>query len=225
MTTTTTTDTTMTTTDQAHHSASASPKKRQRHVARSARILSTGISATAILGITAAFGVAERIDAGSQDAEPSGPLPVTPATSAAAAAVDPGFVDSTPVAQFPSPEGTVTLPTGSPAPVNTTQQVRITTAASPLAPPTAQGSVTPVAGASLQAPDVTSVPAAGIVAAPTADPVALPSSGDTVATVPVSTVPVATVPLATVAPIAPAEPPVELTLPPPPSNGSSGGSR
>ena len=187
----------MTTTDNPR-------QRRNRHVARSARILSTGLSATAILGITAAFGVAERIDTGSQDAEPSGPLAAMSPTSAAVPAVDPGFVDSTPVAQFPSPEGTVTLPTGSPAPANTTQQVRNSTAASPLAPTTAQAAVDPVAGAHAQVPEVTTVP---------------------VEIVPVGTVPVETVPFATVAPIAPAEPPVELTLPPAPSNGSSGGSR
>ncbi|NBN89920.1 MAG: hypothetical protein EBU67_02730 [Actinobacteria bacterium] len=125
--------------------------KRPRHVAHSARILSTGISATAILGMTAAFGGAEKLQASESSATPQ-KLPGQ--------------------ASGPSglgPLGTVTRPTGTPA-----------TFPSNSAPTTAQPAIR-------VAPSVTT-------------------------------------PMSTVAAIAPAEPPVQFTLPSAPSRGSSGGS-
>lgn len=137
--------------------------KRDRHVARSARILSTGLSATAILGITAAFGAAERADSKKNQPDVNTPTTAlaTPVALGAPAPSVPAALPIESVAVLPSPVGTVTLPTGA----------------------------TPVA-----------------------------ASADTPAPVTVPDV------VATVAPITPAEPPVELTLPPPPTNGSSGGS-
>lgn len=179
----------MTTTDQSGQPTSHQTL-RGRHVARSARILSTGLSATAILGITAAFGAAER--AQSQGNEPATTIPDPGVTSAppalaplgAAAPGNASFSAATPtavVSQFPSPMGTVTLPTGSPTPT--------------------------------LAATVESTPVAVTSPAPQTTPAAVVATPTTALTVD------------TVAPISPAEPAVELTIPPPPSNGSSGGSR
>lgn len=122
-------------------------RRRTRHVARSARILSTGVSTAAILGITAAFGAAERAQsATNQDS--------TTTLDTAVSFPAPPPTTSGPTAQLPSPVGNIALPAS-------VAETRVTVAA---APQTA------------------------------------------------------------VAPISAAEPPVHLTLPPPPSNGSSGGS-
>ena len=182
-------------------------RRRTRHVARSARILSTGLSATAVLGITAAFGAAEKAQSAgdsvanneaataeqSNTSEAGAPSALAPLGTPASAAADQ-------VTQFPSPEGTVTLPSN---PSNT-------------------------AGASVQAQSQQS---AVIQTAPAGAAIITPDTAtpNTVATTtPDTTAPVATLPpdttLATVAPIAPAEPPTQLTLPPAPSRGSSGGS-
>jgi len=193
--------TTMTTDDPTRR------PKRDRHVARSARILSTGLSATAILGITAAFGAADRAESMSNDVAPAGDTGIasTPSALAPLGAVAPQT--SAPISQFPSPEGTITLPTGGPA-----------------------GS--PSGGNKVGATSNNNVAPTPNVAVAAAEQAVAP--GDTVAPIPQVMAPATTVSApaptapttpATVAPIAPAEPPVELTLPPAPSNGSSGGSR
>lgn len=182
-------------------------RPRQRHVARSARILSTGLSATAILGITAAFGAADRTQSTATDQTPTtNPgIASTPSALAPLGAVTPQT--SAPISQFPSPEGTITLPTGNPA-------------------------ASPSGGNNVGATSKSNVAPTPNVAVAAAEQAVAP--GDTVAPIPQATVPATTVAApaptapttpATVAPIAPAEPPVELTLPPAPSNGSSGGSR
>lgn len=179
------------------------PRRRtKRHVARSARILSTGVSATAILGITAGLGAAERARSAEAD-QALGPvstqaetasvqMPVSSATGAPSALAPLGTQaaqSSAAVSQFPSSEGTVTLP----APTQT-----------------------PAAQSSTQAVQTQSNPS---VALPAAAPV------DTVPSAPVETVVTAApAPVDTVAPITPAVPPVQMTLPPAPSRGSSGGS-
>ena len=182
-------------------------RRRTRHVARSARILSTGLSATAVLGITAAFGAAEKAQsagdsvsnseaataAQSNTSEAGAPSALAPLGTPAIAAADQ-------VSQFPSPDGTVTLPL---TPTNTAS-------GSVLAPSNQTAVVeTAPAGAAVATPD-TATPTT--IAAPTLD-----TSAPVVTSPPDTT-------LATVAPIAPAEPPTQLTLPPAPSRGSSGGS-
>ena len=182
----------MTTTDRT----GARPQ-RERHVARSARILSTGLSATAILGITAAFGAAERANSATEPT-PTTPSPTSNAPQAALAPLGSSASVSIPaattapagssvVSQLPSPVGTITLPTGSANAVATTANVE--------------------------------TPAPVVLAETAPVPVAESAAGTTVVETLPSTTP------STLAPIAPAEPVVELTLPPPPSNGSSGGSR
>lgn len=196
--------TTMTTTDRP-----GARVPRERHVARSARILSTGLSATAILGITAAFGAAERA---SSAAEPTPttpavgvtttPIALAPLGASSAGGVTPSAPVSTPVvSQLPSPVGTITLPTGAAKPAG-------------VADAPAQGAIVTADAVLPTVPVVTPDTAMAPVAAAAAVPVAEAPQTTVAATVP-----------ATVAPIAPAEPAVELTLPPPPSNGSSGGSR
>lgn len=174
--------------------------KRPRHVARSARILSTGISATAILGMTAAFGAAEKLQA-SQNPTPPQPTPNAANTPSALSPL--GTIGTAPVhttqssvTQYPSTEGTVTLPTG--APVQTVRD-SVPQAAVDLAAPAATAT-TPVADTVVDMITTTVVDSPVNVAA-------------------------AEAPTAAIAPIAPAEPPVQFTLPPAPSRGSSGGSR
>lgn len=192
--------------------------RRQRHVARSARILSTGLSATAILGITAAFGAADRAQSSAADQTPavdpavtSGPSALAPLGEAAVAAPS-----TTPaVTQFPSPEGTITLPTGGPT---------LASAASSNKNVSATGSGASN-GATISDTAIENSATTPVTAAP-ADSAA-PVVNETVPVVasPAATATPAPTTPATVAPIAPAEPPVQLTLPPAPSNGSSGGSR
>jgi hypothetical protein len=202
------TSTTMTTTEQP-----APRTARERHVARSARILSTGLSATAILGITAAFGAAERAESTTQAATlPPSTAPVAPqagftATQSALAPLGssaPGLAPTptttlasvTEVSRLPSPVGTITLPAA------TANDVAVASADTVVVTDT-------VVAADNVPVSATSTPPAPLVTdnvsatAPTAAPATAP----------------------TVATIAPATPVVELTLPPPPSNGSSGGSR
>jgi len=187
--------------------------RRRRHVARSARILSTGLSATAILGITAAFGAAERARSADQaagDATVTGAVDgissVASEPSALAPLGTPAIAAADPVTQFPATEGTVTLPSA--------------------ATPT-QGTVT---AQSSQSAVIQTAPSGAPVVAPQAATPATNNAvvADTSPTVPatVATVaPVDTAPATTLAPIAPAEPPTQLTMPPAPSRGSSGGSR
>lgn len=192
--------------------------RRQRHVARSARILSTGLSATAILGITAAFGAADRAQSSAADQTPvvdpavtSGPSALAPlgAETAATPSLTPA------VSQFPSPEGTITLPTGGPTRASVGSSNKNVSATG-----SGASNVATISDTAIENGATTPV-----MAAP-ADSVA-PVVDETVPVVasPAATqAPAPTTP-ATVAPIAPAEPPVQLTLPPAPSNGSSGGSR
>ena len=169
--------------------------RRRRHVARSARILSTGLSATAILGITAAFGATERSQAANADPVPNDAPTAAPqivsdtsAPSALAPLGTSAHATADTVTRFPSTDGTVTLPAATQSAVAAPAQVQ--TNAASVAPDTVPATVatTPV---------------------------------DTIAPAPVVTAPA---PVDTVAPIAPAEPPVQMTLPPAPSRGSSGGS-
>ena len=190
--------------------------RRRRHVARSARILSTGLSATAILGITAAFGAAERGQSADQSAgdasqqnvsgiQPSGangPSALAPLGTPAIAAADA-------VTQFPATDGTVTLPSAATPIQGTVNAQSSQTAVVQTAP----------SGAPVVEPQVVA-PAPTNVVAPDTSPALTPAT----AAAPVDTTPIATAP-ATVAPIAPAEPPAQLILPPAPSRGSSGGSR
>jgi len=203
--------TTMTTTEPSDKRV----PKRPRHVARSARILSTGISATAILGMTAAFGAAEKLQA-SQNPAPPQPTPNavnTPSALSPLGTIGTAPAQTTPssVTQYPSTEGTVTLPTGAPA--STARELAPQTTVAPLVP--AATATTPVVDTVVDT--VVEAPAnvaAAEVPAPTVAP-------ETIAPAPVATA----APVVTVAPIAPAEPPVQFTLPPAPSRGSSGGSR
>lgn len=180
--------------------------RRQRHVARSARILSTGLSATAILGITAAFGAADRVQSSAVDQTPtvdptvaSGPSALAPLGAAAVATPS-----TTPaVSQFPSPEGTITLPTGSPTPAQVAGNTKNVNATG--------------SGAS-------NITMLNDAATPTTPTPAVTEPAPVVPSPTATAAPAPTTP-AIVAPIAPAEPPVQLTLPPAPSNGSSGGSR
>lgn len=193
--------------------------KRPRHVARSARILSTGISATAILGMTAAFGAAEKLQA-SQNPVPPQPTPDAANTPSALSPL--GTIGTAPaqttlssVTQYPSTEGTVTLPTGAPAP---TVRDSVPQAAVDLAAPAATVT-TPVANTVVDTITTTVVESpVNVAAAEAPAPTVAP---ETIAPAPVVTA----APVVTVAPIAPAEPPVQFTLPPAPSRGSSGGSR
>ena len=217
--------TTMTTTEPSDKRV----PKRPRHVARSARILSTGISATAILGMTAAFGAAEKLQA-SQNPAPPQPTPNaanTPSALSPLGTIGTAPAQTTPssVTQYPSTEGTVTLPTGAPA--STARELAPQITVAPLVP--AATATTPVVDTVVEAPANV---AAAEVPAPTVAPETIPPAPavtvPSVVTVsPVVTVPpvVTAAPVVTVAPIAPAEPPVQFTLPPAPSRGSSGGSR
>ena len=185
---------------------------RERHVARSARILSTGLSATAILGITAAFGAAERAESTAQAAPvPPSTSPVAPpasvtSTQSALAPLGssaPGLApaptttlaNAADVSRLPSPVGTITLPAATP------NEVAVASAD------------TVVVADTTAIADSAALPGTAATTLPTSPPVT-----DSVPTTVQTTV-------QTVAPIAPATPVVELTLPPPPSNGSSGGSR
>lgn len=192
--------------------------RRQRHVARSARILSTGLSATAILGITAAFGAADRAQSSAVDQTPTVDPAVTSGPSALAPLGAAAVVTSstTPaVTQFPSPEGTITLPTGGSTPASAATSNKSISVAGGGVANVATISDTPIANdATTQAPT-----APADTTAPVVNETVPVAPATTVITAPAPTAPV------TVAPIAPAEPPVELTLPPAPSNGSSGGSR
>jgi hypothetical protein len=168
------------------------PVRRSRHVARSARILSTGLSATAILGITAAFGAAEHArstdqtngDISSTDLASSSSS-VAGEPSALAPLGTPALAAADPIRQYPSTEGTVILPS----------------AASPT-----QGTV------NAQSNQKASIPPD-------------PSPTAPVWVAPVDTAVIDTAPATKLAPLTPAEPPTQLTLPPAPSRGSSGGSR
>lgn len=192
--------------------------RRQRHVARSARILSTGLSATAILGITAAFGAADRVQSSAVDQTPTveptvanGPSALAPL--GAAAVVTPSTTPA--VSQFPSPEGTITLPTGSPTPTQLAGNTKNVNATGSGASNVATISDTAIENGATTPVTVAPADAAAAVVNETVPVVPSPTA---------TAAPAPTTP-ATVAPIAPAEPPVQLTLPPAPSNGSSGGSR
>ncbi|MEY2969598.1 MAG: hypothetical protein RIQ64_2225 [Actinomycetota bacterium] len=197
----------MTTTEQP-----APRPTRERHVARSARILSTGLSATAILGITAAFGAAERAESTVQAATlppstaPGAPPASVTSTQSALAPLGssaPGLApaptttlaNAADVGRLPSPVGTITLPAATP------NEVAVASAD------------TVVVADTTAIADSAALPGTAAATLPTSPPVT-----DSVPTTVQTTV-------QTVAPIAPATPVVELTLPPPPSNGSSGGSR
>lgn len=144
-------------------------RRNRHHVARSARILSTGLSATAILGITAAFGAAERARSATSD---------DTTTTVSGGASTPTTLESRTISTPPAlaPLGASAHTTMPPATTPTSNEPT----------PSPVGTIT------------LSVPVADTVSPTTAS---------------------------IVAPIAAAEPPTELTLPPPPSNGSSGGSR
>ena len=180
--------------------------RRRRHVARSARILSTGLSATAILGITAGLGAAERARSADQtpgDASQSNAAGIQPTVASEPSALaplgTPAIAAADSVTQFPATDGTVTLP-GAATPGTTKAQSN-------------QNAVVQTAPASL-----------AVIQPQVAPSTAAPVDTTPVAT-PATAAPVDTAPAATVAPIAPAQPPTQLTLPPAPSRGSSGGSR
>lgn len=140
---------------------------RPRHVARSARILSTGLSATAILGITAAFGAADRAQSAADQAPTSNPgIASTPSALAPLGAAAPQH--SAPITQLPSPEGTITLPTGSPAPAATPSGNMTVAATSAVVSPTAAPLDTATPAPQAPAPESTVATAPTVTVAPIA---------------------------------------------------------
>ena len=184
-------------------------KKKRQHVARSARILSTGLSATAILGMTAAYGAAEKKAAsidetGSADVSSfstlGGTLPPAPG-----------------LAPLGSAATTPTISPESVASVSSAQQPVAVGASGQAA------STRPTILATLPAGTVTT-PADVAAPAETTSPATTPTPAETAAPVqavaPIETTP----PVQTVAPVAPAAPPVQLTVPVTAPQGRTSGS-
>ena len=149
--------------------------RRRRHVARSARIFSTGISATAILGITAAFGASERSHAAAADASPTDEPSVAqqaPSDTNAPSALAPLGTPAVPVAdavtQFPSTEGTVTLPAPTPTPA--AQPAQVQSNAASIVPETAPTTLPVVTAAPVPVVTVAPVPVDTIAPIAPAEP-------------------------------------------------------
>lgn len=180
----------------------ATPKKRTKrpHAARSARILSTGLSATAILGMTAAYGAAEKRAASIDDLAAPGPTTATPLAvpTLPAPGQAPGLA--------PLGSSSVTPPPVADPPATTAEAPSAVAAAGKSSPRAVAATVAPVATVAQVVPVESATPTQ------TMAPVA-----------PVETAaPVQTV--APVAPVATAAPPVQLTVPAAPPQGRTSGS-
>ena len=171
--------------------------RRRRHVARSARILSTGISATAILAMTAAYAAAEQVPTAVESSStPVDSTVVTPSSIQGVAAPQPALA---PLGVSPAATTAVARATSSPTTPATVAAKRPSTAA----PQTAASNDT-VAPSNIITPVVTLAPV---------DTVAVIAPVDTVA------------PVITVTPITAAPAPVQLQVPKSSTGSTSGGSR